>query len=223
MKIGTFGAGNMARAIAGGLARQGHEVMFGSRDAEKAGRIADEVGHRSLGGTNSSVADFADAVIHTVRHVPSEFLESTASLNGKVVIDVNNRDFPRDITAEPLFPSLFAQNQADVPGATVVKCFNTMAMEVFDHRPETLRQFAVNAFIAGGSEEARRVVADLASDLGFEPMDLGGPENADLVEIQGDFIRAAMFHQQNFLLTSQIREIPVPAESLTGGRRDGTY
>ncbi len=223
MKIGTFGTGNMARAIGGGLAQSGHSVMFGSRDPGKATAVATEIGHESQGGTNDAVAQFAEVIVHTVRAVPSTFLASTEPLAGKTVIDVNNRDFPRALDGEPLFPSLVAQNQADLPQSFVIKCFNTMAMEVFDHEPEALRNFGVSAFVAGGQPESREVVARLAEELGFHPVDFGGAENADVVEIQGDFIRTVMFAQKKFLLTSQVREIPPASTSRTGGRRPGSY
>lgn len=223
MKIGTFGTGNMARAIAGNLARCGHQVMFGSREAAKAASVAHEVGHAARGGTNDDAAAFAEVVLHTVRQVPSSFLRSVAPLAGKIVVDLNNRDFPRRIDVEPLFPSLFALNRADLPGAEVVKCFNTMAMEVFDHAPEALREFGVSAPMAGGSAAARQTVAALARELGLHPVDFGGPENADIVEMQADFIRTVMFHQRKFLLTTQVREIPPAQVALTGGRRSGTY
>ncbi len=213
----------MARVVAGGLARVGHEVMIGSRQKEKAETVAAEIGEGSSGGTNDDVAEFAEVIIHTVRQVPSGFLRSIRPMAGKVVVDLNNRDFPRRIASEPLFPSLIALNQADVPDARFVKCFNTIAMEVFSHAPQDLRLHEVSAFVAGGDAEARAVVAGLAEQLGFRPVDMGGAENADLVEMQGDFIRAAMFHQKNFLLTSQVREIPASEESPFGERREGTY
>ncbi len=223
MKIGTFGSGNMARALGGALAHVGHEVMIGSRDASKAEAIADEIGAGTRGGTNDEVAGFAEIVIHTVRSGPSTFLRSVTDLDGKIVIDINNRDFPRTIKDSPLFPSLYEQNRADVPNARLVKCFNTMAMEVFDHEPAELASFGVTAFIAGADEEARAVVARLARDIGLSPLDLGGSDNADLVEMQADFIRAAMFGHGKFLFTSQIREIPAASEPRFGGRKPGSY
>jgi predicted dinucleotide-binding enzyme len=213
----------MARALGGGLAASGHEVFFGSRDAEKARATAAEVGFGSRGGLNAEAAEASEILLHTVRAVPSSFLPQTSALSGKVVVDINNRDFPRVIASEPLFPSLFEWNERDVPSAKWVKCFNTMAMEVFDHAPEELRPLGVSAFLAGADEAARLLVGQLATDLGLHPVDLGGSENAAIVEMQGDFIRTAMFHQRNFLLISQVREIPAAPAPRFGGRRPGQY
>ncbi|MEO1008492.1 MAG: NAD(P)-binding domain-containing protein [Planctomycetota bacterium] len=224
MRIGTLGTGNMARAVGGSLADAGHEVMLGSRDAEKARAIADELGRGVRGGTNDEAAEFAEIILHTVREVPSSFLRSTEPLAGTIIIDLNNRDFPRDIAGGPLFPSLHAQNQADVPKAQVVKCFNTMAMQIFAHDAETLRGFGVAAYVAGGNADARRVVADLATQIGFEAIDMGGadtghPQAADVTEMHGDFIRTLIFGRQDPMMTSQARSIPTPASMPYGEPR----
>ena len=219
MRIGTFGSGNMARALGGSLADAGHEVMIGSREASKASSIASELGGAVRGGTNAEVAEFAEVVLHTIRRKPSDFLSSVSALAGKIIVDLNNRDFPRQINEEPLLPSLHHDNQRDVPDAAVVKCFNTMAMEVFDHDAETLRGLGVSAFVAGGTPEARSVVAQLAEDVGLIPIDMGGGQAADLVEIHGDFIRTIIFGRSDPMTTSQIRAIPRAQESRYGGRR----
>lgn len=223
MDISTFGSGNMARVIGGAFASVGHRVMIGSRDPEKASSVANEIGLNTIGGSNDDAADFGEVIIHTVRAKPSVFLASTSKLRQKIIVDVNNRDFPRKLDEEPLFPSLIRQSQEDAPDARFVKCFNTLAMEVFHHEAEILRTFGVSVFVAGADENARQTVSTLAREIGFEPIDLGGPENADIVEIQGDFIRTAIFGHQNPLLTSQIREIPAPSKLRFGKRRPGTY
>ncbi len=39
MKIGVLGSGDVAKTLASGFLKHGHEVMIGSRDAREAGRV----------------------------------------------------------------------------------------------------------------------------------------------------------------------------------------
>ena len=52
MKIGFWGSGNMARVLGGAWAVAGHDIIFGSRDADIARAIAAEIGLVATGGTN---------------------------------------------------------------------------------------------------------------------------------------------------------------------------
>mmetsp|Transcript_15585 Transcript_15585/g.34026 ORF Transcript_15585/g.34026 Transcript_15585/m.34026 type:complete len:228 (-) Transcript_15585:63-746(-) len=227
MKIATLGSGNMARALAGQWARAGHSVFFGSRTAEKGKAVADEIGFGAQGGTNEdAMIQFQpDVILHTVRLSPKEFLSPSAAalLDGKTIIDLNNHDFPRPDPVKDLAGlSLAGAVQAAHPQSNVVKAYNTMAMEVFDHDPKDLRQLGVSAFIAGNDPNAVQTVSKLSDDLGLHPVPFGTLEQAWLLEAQGDFIRTLIFKDMDPMMTINARSIPKAASPLFE-RKQGTY
>lgn len=222
MKIGFWGSGNMARVLGGAWSVAGHQVVFGSRSAEKSRDVAEEIGSTATGGTNDEVAESCEVIVSTVRAVPSSFLRTISVLAGKVIIDLNNRDFPREYKPEEFLNSLAEATQKDVPSTKVVKALNNQAMEVFNCDAVALREAGVQAFIAGDDEEAKQITAELLNDLGLKPVDFGPLSNAWLLELQADILRTYMFATGNALVTPGFIEAP-RAEPRFGERRKGTY
>ena len=220
MRIGFIGAGNMARSMGIAWAELGHEVFFGSRDAAKGARLAAFAGQGTRGGGNAEAAAFGDLVVFTVRErVPSQVLDSVAPLAGKVLLDINNRTLPGDFAAHTLLgESLAERTAADVPAARVVKGYNTMAQEVFEHPPEALRQQGVSVFLCGDGE-GKELVAGLAREHGLIPVDCGGLAAARMIEALGDFIRYMMRSMDYGLFaTLNFKTIPAPPRERLGGR-----
>jgi 8-hydroxy-5-deazaflavin:NADPH oxidoreductase len=222
MKLGFWGSGNMARVLGGAWSKAGHQITFGSRDVTKSRDVAEEIGTGTTGGTNDEVAEFCEVIISSVRAVPSSFLTSTSVLTGKVIIDLNNRDFPREYKSEEFLYSLAEAAQQDIPSAKVVKALNNQAMEVFNCNPVALREAGIQAFIAGDDDRAKQIVSELLKDIGLKPVDFGLLSNAWLLEVQADILRTYMFATGNALLTPGFIEAPT-AESRFGERRKGTY
>lgn len=222
MKIGFWGSGNMARVLGGAWSVAGHNVVFGSRSAEKSRDVAKAIGFAATGETNDRVAESCEVIVSTVRAVPSSFLETTSVLTGKVIIDLNNRDFPREYKPEEFLSSLAEATQKDVPHAKVVKALNNQAMEVFNCDAAALRAAGAQAFIAGDDGEAKQIAIALLDDLGLKPVDFGPLSNAWLLELQADILRTYMFATGNFLVTPGFIEAP-RAEPRFGERRQGTY
>lgn len=222
MKLAFLGTGNMSRVIAGSLAELGHEVFFGSRSAEKSVAIASEMGFGARGGSNDEAAAFGEVIFHSVRNVPSTFLKSVSALDGKIVVDLNNRDFPREYIGAEMLQSLAVAVQKDVPGAKVVKALNNQAMEALFPKPGELRKAGIQSFIAGDSAEAKGVVSELLAQMGLTPVDFGPLANAWLLEAQADILRTYMFATGNFLATPGFIMSP-EAEARFGERQKGEY
>lgn len=222
MKIGFWGSGNMARVLGGAWSVAGHQITFGSRDAAKSRSIAEEIGTGATGGTNDEVAEACEVIVSSVRSIPSSFLASTSELAGKVIIDLNNRDFPREYKPEDFLKSLAEATQKDVPSAKVVKALNNQAMEVFNCDAAALRNVGIQAFIAGDDDSAKQIVIELLNDLGMKAVDFGLLSNAWLLEVQADILRTYMFATGNALVTPGFIEAP-RANPRFGERRKGTY
>lgn len=196
MNVGIIGTGNMGRTLGCGWAVQGHAVFFGARDgdaARHAAELARAAGAREVHfGNNREAAAFGEVLFYSPRDVaPATVVGDDLSVfDGKVVVDPNNWPVPSgSFDFAPIAQSLAEKLQVALPRSHVVKCFNTMAQELFEMPVEALRTQGVSAFIATDDDEARRRVAQLASDLGLAPVDMGPLRNARIVEPLGDVIR----------------------------------
>ncbi|HEY7248566.1 MAG TPA: NADPH-dependent F420 reductase [Xanthobacteraceae bacterium] len=171
MKIAIIGAGNVGRALAAGWRKSGHEVTLGVRDA--AGRRASELNQQGFAiAAPGDAAARADVVVLAV---PWDALRSTVeslgSLAGKIVIDAIN-PLAADMSLAVGHSDSAGETVARlVPGARVVKAFNTTgANNMADsHYPHS----KLVMLVAGDDTQAKASVMSLASDLGLEPVDAG--------------------------------------------------
>ncbi|MEO0489538.1 MAG: NAD(P)-binding domain-containing protein [Cyanobacteria bacterium J06659_2] len=221
MKIGILGSGNMGRSLGALWAEQGHQVFFGSRSADRGQQVATQVGRNTQGGTNDQAASFGDILLYTIRGVdPAVVLSNTTVLDGKVLIDCNNFDIPEGFAYEPITCSLAETLAEQVPTAKVVKAFNTMAQEVFELSPQPLAQHNVSVFLAGDDATAKQTVAQLAEEIGFQPLDCGPLRQARLLEGLGDFIRLMIIGQGlGSYATLSVNVLPPTEQARLGGRQ----
>jgi len=185
MKIGVIGAGRIGGNAARLFAAAGHDVLLSfSRDPDRLDEQAAAIGARASTGSAQDAAQFGDVVMLSVpwSAIP-EALGQAGPLDGKIVIDTTNQ-FGRG-GAQPLPGGVTAAqyNQQRMPGARLVKSFNTLtsgfqASEAGRTPPEN----RVVLFLAGDNEQAKEVVAGLIEDAGFAPADLGGLADAAPME-----------------------------------------
>ena len=184
MKIGIVGAGTVGGALGRGWSRAGHDVRFGVRDtgAAELRELLKEIGGGATAVSVQDAARFGDIVVLAVPWAAAgDALAAAGDLDGKVLLDCTNplRAYLSGLTTEGGLSA--AERIAGwAPGARVVKVFNTTgANNMLDPRyPEG----AVTMLYCGDDAGAKDVAARLAADLGFEPLDAGGLERADLLE-----------------------------------------
>lgn len=220
MRIGIFGSGNMGRVLGGVWADLGHEVFYGSRDPARAKQLASEIGRGTQGGSNDEAARACETLLLTARNLPSTFLSSVAPLSGKVLIDVNNREIPPNFRFPPVSDRSFAQQvQEDVPDAMVVKAFNTIAQELWDHPPEMLAKYHVACFLAGDSDRGKAITTALVRQTGLTPIDCGGLHHAGMIESAADLVRLLIMERgMGPWTTLAVTTLP-KTEPRYGGRR----
>ena len=187
-KVGILGSGEVGRALAAGFARHGYDVVIGTRDPAK---LADW--KRTTPG-NLSVGTFADAARHgpwVVLALHGAATEAALEIagpkhfDGKVVLDATN---PLDFS-KGMPPGLFVGTsdslgemvQRKLPGAQVVKCFNTVSnAQMIDPR---FGAGAPKMMICGEDAEAKTRVEALLRELGWPgALDVGGIEGARWLE-----------------------------------------
>jgi NADPH-dependent F420 reductase len=180
MKIGILGTGNMGNGLARGWAAKGHQIMFGSRNPDTMKTMAGF----NLNVNSGSVADAARFGSVILLAVPwtavQDTLRNAGPLEGKIIIDCTN-PIGHDYHLAFGFNTSAAEEIALMaPSAHVVKAFNTIASAVLSRPSFGLQPATV--FYCGNNAGAKKVVAELITDLGFEAVDAGALKNARYVE-----------------------------------------
>ena len=188
MKIGVLGSGDVAKALAGGLLRHGHEVTMGSRTPDK---LADWATQNPTGstGTFAAAAAFGELLVLAVKGSAAADalgLSGAANLAGKTIVDACNpiADAPPDHGVLKFFTtfdeSLMEKLQREFSGANFVKAFNSVGA------PSMVNpQFAggkPTMFICGNNEAAKKSVAGILDQFGWETADMGSVEAARAIE-----------------------------------------
>jgi 8-hydroxy-5-deazaflavin:NADPH oxidoreductase len=163
MNITVIGRGNVGGGLARRWERAGHNVT-------------------ALGREGGDASD-ADAVLVAVpSNQLADALGKVTGLEGKVVLDATNAFTGRDEG----FESLAHQVKAIV-GGPVAKSFNANYAALYDQVDEQ-RVPPCNLFAA--DDDAGEVTEQLIRDAGYEPVSLGGLEQARALEDQLLFMNA---------------------------------
>lgn len=182
MKVLVIGAGNMGSAFVKQLHAAGHAVTVTARDSDKAAALAAQYpGTRAVAGANA--ADGQDLIVLATGYADAVgALSSVGNLTGKVVIDITN-PLTADYMGLTVGHSTSAAEQiaAAVPGAHIVKAFNTLFAQVLSQGAK-LGDQALTVFYAGDNEAAKASVKTLAESLGFATVDAGALKNARYLE-----------------------------------------
>jgi predicted dinucleotide-binding enzyme len=177
MRIGIIGAGHIGGTLASHFVDAGHEVaVSNSRGPETLAGLVEELGGRAQAMTASEAARVGDVVVVSVpfgryRELPSE------GVVGKVVIDTNNYYPQRDGRFEELDSDRTTSSellQAHLAGARVVKSFNAIVWtRLRDGGRPAGDGERLGIPISGDDEQAKRSVAELIDEIGFDPVDAG--------------------------------------------------
>ena len=183
MKIIVIGAGNMGSAFVKQLTRAGHQVSVTARDAARAAQVA-----AANPGANAvptaGAAEGANAVVLATGYGDAvAALRSVGNLAGKVVIDITN-PLTADYMGLTVGHSTSAAEEIAkaVPGAEVVKAFNTVFAQVLGEGADFGNGRQVEVFVASDSERARQTARTIAQSIGFAVVDAGPLKNARYLE-----------------------------------------
>ena len=220
MKIGIIGSGNMGRSLGIVWSELGHEVFFGGRDPEQARQVAALTHGKARYGSNDEAALFGDILVYSLRGIPpSEALPRAGSLDGKIVIDINNSEIPPDFEYPPITISHAEKLQQQIPKARVVKAYNTFPQEIIELFPDRISRFKVATFVAGNDPDARDTVLELSRKLGLDPIDCGPLKRARLLEGLADFIRFLLIGGGRPDANFSLVDVPDVENPRLGGRK----
>jgi 8-hydroxy-5-deazaflavin:NADPH oxidoreductase len=183
MNITILGAGNMGSALAKQLARAGHQVKITSRDAAKA-RAAAVAAPGSVAVAAKDALAGADVVVLATGYAEAiPALRSLGSFAGKVVVDITNPLTTDYMGLTVGFSSSAAEEIAKaVPGAEIVKAFNTVFAQVLAAGPNFAGGQVVPVYFAANTERAKQTARALIESIGFKAVDAGGLKNARYLE-----------------------------------------
>ncbi len=176
MNIAVLGTGNIGRTLGKKWASAGHTVNFGSREAgsEKSLALARDLPMAIVATVPAALATAEVIVLAIPGRVVEEMLDAHAALfAGKIVIDATNQ------VTTPVMSSLEAI-AAKAPTALVYRAFNSLGWENFE-QPQ-FGDTQADHFFCGPAGESQSIVARLIADIGLQPIYLGGPEQAPLLD-----------------------------------------
>jgi predicted dinucleotide-binding enzyme len=188
MKVGVLGSGDVARVLASGFLKHGHDVMIGTRSPEK---LADWAQQNPTGrtGSFSDAAAFGQLIVLAVKGTAASDalqLAASANLRGKTIIDATN-----PIANAPpvngvlkfftdLNDSLMERLQRGFPAANFVKAFNSVGNACMVN-PQ-FKGGTPTMFICGNDESAKKTVTQILQQFGWETADMGKAEAARAIE-----------------------------------------
>jgi 8-hydroxy-5-deazaflavin:NADPH oxidoreductase len=185
MKVGVIGSGVVAQTLGAGFLKHGHEVALGTRDPAKLKDWAAK--HKAAVKSFAEAAAFGDVVVLAVAGGAAlEAAKQAGGLAGKTVIDATNPigGWPPVNGVLSFFTpqneSLLERLQKAYPNGHFVEAFNSVGngQMVNPHfaggRP--------TMFICGDDAGAKRTVAQILDQFGWETEDMGAVEAARAIE-----------------------------------------
>jgi predicted dinucleotide-binding enzyme len=173
--FGIIGAGNIAQALAPHLLGAGHQlILSNTKGPETLQKIIASLGVGAKSGTSKEAAE-ADIVLLALPWTQLPSLSGLIDWHNRIVIDATNCF----ITLAPDFKTADLSGRASsevvaeyVPGARLVKAFNTLNHKLLAKNPQEANGKRV-LFISGDDQEAKAEVSQIIESMGFAPVDLG--------------------------------------------------
>lgn len=162
----------------------GHAITYGSRapQSEKVQQLVAKSGTGAAAMSPREAIAGTDAILFAVPWPAArESLLQLGDLTGKTIIDCTN-PLLSDMSGIELGHVISAGEQiaAWVPGANVVKAFNSASVKVMlDPR---FGEHRATMFYCGDDVAAKLVVRQLIEDVGFDPVDAGSLTSSRYLE-----------------------------------------
>jgi hypothetical protein len=183
MNITVIGAGNMGSAFVKQLTLAGHQVTVTARDITKAEAVAAAYPGAKAASPEAAANQAEVVIIATAYDDAVNALRSVGDLEGKVIIDITNPLTPDYMGLTLGHETSAAEEIATaMPGADVVKAFNTVFAQVLSEGGDFGDSRKVMVFIAGDSEQGKDKARAVAESMGFDTVDAGGLKNARYLE-----------------------------------------
>ena len=181
MKIAFIGYGNVGAPLADHLQRLGHQVTLAASDASSDGVKKAQARNASLevAATNQAVTAADVVFLATPFQANEGVLKAVGdALNGKILVDCTNPVGPGLTHGLKNVQSGSEMVQALVPGAKVVKAFTIYGFENLENNAYPAYNVKPVMMYCGDDASAKKTMGALIAQLGWEPLDVGGLEQA---------------------------------------------
>jgi 8-hydroxy-5-deazaflavin:NADPH oxidoreductase len=181
MKIAFLGCGQVGAPLADHLQRLGHQVTLAAADAGSASvaRAVERNPDLEVASPKRAVGNAEVVFLATPFQAARTALGSVAGeLRGKVLVDCTNPVGPELSHGLGSARSGSEVVQELVPEAEVVKAFTIYGFENFEDNRYPGHDVRPVMMYCGRDEGAKATVARLIGQLGWEPLDVGGLEQA---------------------------------------------
>lgn len=181
MHLAFIGVGQVGAPLADQLQRLGHDVVVAARDPGSASvrKVLERNPRLRVTSPQEAVAGAEVVFLATPWEATAAALEGVAGeLEGKILIDCTNPVGPN--ISHGLNSELSGTEviQTQVPGSRVVKAFTIYGFENFEHVACPDANLKPAMLYCGNDKTAKERVAPLIRALGWEPLDVGGLEQA---------------------------------------------
>jgi predicted dinucleotide-binding enzyme len=176
MRIGILGSGAIGSTLARLWTTAGHEIAIAnSRGPASLAELVGSIGPLCHAMTVDEAAAFGEIVVLAVPFRRPEALPRPDIVKGKVVVDAMNPYAEEGGLLDLGGKTSSAVTAERLPGARLVKAFNTMHWETLATagRPYVPEAQRLCIFLAGDDHRAKDRVAQLIREIGFAPVDTG--------------------------------------------------
>ena len=182
MRLGIIGPGRIGGNVARQAVKAGHGVNLSfARDRERLDALVAELGADAEATTPADAAELADVVVLSVPwDAIDEALEQAGPLEEKIVIDTTNQYGNTAMPPEGMTAAQF--NHERMPGALYTKSFNTLTSGFQAEVAERSGDERVVQWVCGNNPDAKETVEQLISEMGYQPVDLGGIAGCAVME-----------------------------------------
>jgi predicted dinucleotide-binding enzyme len=181
MRIAFLGYGNVGAPLADHLQRLGHEVTLAAADPGSDGvrKALIRNGALKVATPRGALAGAEVVFLATPFQANEEVLKGVSSeLAGKVLVDCTNPVGPGLRHGLDGRESGSQSVQKLVPAARVVKAFSIYGFENFEDNRYPAYAVKPTMMFCGDDAAAKKSVGELIAQLGWEPLDVGGLEQA---------------------------------------------
>jgi predicted dinucleotide-binding enzyme len=176
MKIAILGAGKIGSGLGEKWVEKGHQIIYGVRDPQN-------FKYQPLSVKNvqfKTIPEAAGSSEILVLAIPfpavKDVLKEAGSLKNKLIIDTTNA-----VAGVPVEFESAAEAVKNWSGSSrVIKAFNSTGSANLRH--PVYQGMRIETLICGDDVNAKKIVQKLAEEVGFEVIDVGGLNQAILLE-----------------------------------------